>query len=108
MITLPHYNWFFQIQENKPVTNVFTGSSGTEPRTGCFSIITFDYAVYVDTKVEEGKPYEIVAEWRYTYPFGHIPKSSETVTKRFENTPDGLIQAAKWLEVAEVQNPEDA
>ena len=47
MITLPHYNWFFQIQEGKPVTNVFSGSSGTEPSTGCFSIITFDYKVYV-------------------------------------------------------------
>jgi hypothetical protein len=122
MITLPHYNWFFQIQEGKPVTNVFSGSSGTEPSTGCFSIITFDYKVYVTEKKEENaegeenkdekaekKPpvYKIVAEWHYTYPFGHDPKFSETVTKDFEASPNGLIEAAKWLEIAEAENPEE-
>ena len=112
MITLPHYNWFFQIQEGKPVTNVFTGSSGTEPSTGCFSITTFDYSVYVDTTVikkkdadgnetEENEPFKIVAKWRFTYPFGNDPRCSDTVTAQFENSPDGLRAAASWLEEAE-------
>ena len=117
MINLPHYNWFFQIQEGKPVTNVYTGSSGTEPSTGCFTITTFDYSVYVDTTVikkkdadgnetEETEPFKIVASWRYTYPFGHSPRFSEPVTKHFENTPEGLREAAKWLEIAESKEEE--
>jgi hypothetical protein len=118
MITLPHYNWFFQIQEGKPVTNVYTGSSGTEPSTGCFSITTFDYSVRVDTTVikkkdadgnetDEQEPFKIVASWRFTYPFGHDPKFSEPVTEYFENSPEGLALAAKWLEVAEGREPEE-
>lgn len=112
MINLPHYNWFYQIQEGKHVTNVYSGSSGTEPSTGCLSITTFDYSVYVDLTVikkkdaegndtEETEPFKIVASWHYTYPFGHSPQFSQTITKVFENSPEGLAEAAQWLEEAE-------
>ena len=114
MIKLPHYNWFFQIQDRKPVTNVYTGSSGTEPSTGCFSIITFDYKVYVESKVEKNEDgtdapptYRLVAEWRFTYPFGHTPRHTEPESSYFEASPDGLAEAVKWLEAAESKNPED-
>ena len=106
MIKLPHYNWFFQMQGKNPVINVYTGSSGTDPKMGCFSITTFDYTVYVETNVEEGESYHIVAEWHHTFPWGSDPIRSESVRQTFENSPEGLNEATKWLSAAEVLDTE--
>ena len=111
MIKLPHYNWFFQMQGKYPITNTYTGSSGTEGRTGCFAITTFNYTVFVNTKVktdEDGKqlePYTFVAEWYYIYPFGHTPQRSEVTRCIFENSPEGLAQLTEWLSEAEMLEP---
>ena len=106
MIKLPHYNWFFQMQGKDPVTNIFTGSSGTSPNEGCFAITTFDYTVFVETKVDEGEQFYLVAEWYYTYPFGSDPIRSPRTRKVFENSPDGLKEATAWLAAAEVLDSE--
>ena len=102
MIKVPHYNWFFQMQGKTPITNVYSGSSGTSATEGCLTTITFNYAVYIETDVKENEPYYIVAEWYYAYPWGSVPPRSEKARKTFENSPEGLEAAVDWLTEAEI------
>lgn len=51
-IVLPQYEWFVNKKYNKPVSNIFTGSLGTDKQYGCTASTIFNYKVYV---VDAGK-----------------------------------------------------
>lgn len=49
MIQLPNYLWFVQEQGGKYLTNVYSGSLGTDPQEGSMNKTTFNYKAFVKT-----------------------------------------------------------
>ena len=47
-LDLPAYHWFVSRPEGRFVTNIYSGSTGTDKDTGCMNTRTFHYRVYVD------------------------------------------------------------
>ena len=44
-IKIPPYNWFINKSDNKPVTNIYSGSCDTEFNKGAAHLKTFNYKV---------------------------------------------------------------
>ena len=95
MIDLPDYPWFYQITGGWPITNIFTGSIGTDPSGGCINVTTFNYKVFIDSKAD---PKRLVAQCFNQFPWKSSMARSETVTKDFENSQEGYEEAKKWLD----------
>ncbi len=94
-IKIPPYNWFINKSDNKPVTNVYTGSCDTEAKKGTTHKTTFNYKVYVvDVGTETEK---FVAECYSITSLNDGYKKEEIGTKDATCSDDGLIVLNEWL-----------
>lgn len=95
-IKLPSLSWFWQIQDNRPVKNILTGSLGTDPAKGCLHLTTFNYKVYADDTDEDNKI--LVAEHHAQLPWSQGLKRSETTSRKFDYSIEGIKEIELWLE----------
>lgn len=101
MIDLPDYPWFYQITGGKPITNIFTGSYGTNPSEGCINVTTFNYKVFIDSKSD---PNRLVAQCFNQFPWGSKRERSEIVSRDFENSQEGYEAAKQWLDEEQMRH----
>lgn len=94
-VTLPRFDWFCPDLEQPWNFNIYSGSRGTEPSSGCIGSPSFNFKVRI--KVEEGQPHKIHATFyiRPRWPKEFNPKRSGEAF--FECTPKGLEEATAWL-----------
>ncbi len=95
-IQLPSLSWFWQIQDNRPVKNILTGSLGTDPAKGCLHLTTFNYKVYADDTDEDNK--KLVAEYHAQLPWSQKLRRTEVTSRVFDYSLDGLKEIQSWLE----------
>lgn len=100
IINLPQLSWFRQIQDNRPVRNIFTGSLGTNSEHGSLRCTTFNYKVYAEDTAKEGEEENIVliAQCHIQLPWAQNLECKNHQQKEFEFSPQGITQAATWLE----------
>ena len=96
MIKLPNYIWFIQEQGGKLLTNIYSGSLGTDPLRGFMNITTFNYKTYIKVTKEEG-PVSFHAEWYLRNPWSMGGGTSELTVKEFNPTQEGINEAENWL-----------
>lgn len=99
-IKLPQMSWFHQIQDNRPVRNIFTGSLGTDHEHGSIRCTTFNYKVYATDKKKEDTEEEIiiiVAECHTQLPYSQKSECIDFKKESFEYSAQGIQQAADWL-----------
>ena len=95
MIELPVYDWFVIINEGKPSSNTYTGSCGTDPAGGCLSVTTFNYKVSIkDVGTENAR---ILCNCFLIRPWGKETVRETMSDTEYECSPEGLEQAALWL-----------
>lgn len=87
-IKLPLIDWF-------DYKNVFTGSLGTDPKTGCLNKTTFNYSVK-KRKNDDGETFLIADHYLQPSIMSGEPKS-EKITFTTEATAEGIKQTEKWL-----------
>ena len=100
-IKLPQLSWFHQIQDNRPVRNIFTGSLGTDPAHGSLHLTTFNYKVYATDEKCEGEEEDtiiLVAECFTQLPFSQKLARVDQKSKNFEYSTQGIAQIVEWLE----------
>lgn len=95
-IKLPNYNWFVNKQGAMYVTNIYTGSCGTNPHTGCLNSTTFNYKVYADFSDDDNGSKIVAEHWLIT-PWSLGAKREKYTKAEFENSADGLLAAQNWL-----------
>lgn len=95
MIQLPAYSWFVTIDGGRPATNTYTGSCGTAPALGCISVPTFHYKVSIKNVGTETA--HILCECFSEKPWSEGGGKEPIGCKEFACSPDGLAQAAAWL-----------
>ena len=61
-VKLPQLAWFVNLYETRYVTNVYSGSLGTDPSNGFINQYTFNYKVYVDMTDKKESNFCLVAE----------------------------------------------
>ncbi|MBQ2943646.1 MAG: hypothetical protein IJD93_02965 [Ruminococcus sp.] len=100
-IKLPQLSWFHQIQDNRPVRNIFTGSLGTDPAHGSLHLKTFNYKVYATDEKREGEDEDtiiLVAECFTQLPFSQKLARVDQRSQSFEYSQQGIAQIISWLE----------
>jgi hypothetical protein len=86
-INLPCLKWFLY-------GNVYTGSLGTDPMTGCMNVTTFNYKVCVsDVKGRS----VLMAAYYFRLPWNARSNMDEVTVGSFEVSEFGLEVAANWL-----------
>ena len=95
LIKIPPYNWFINKSDNKPVSNIYTGSCDTDPHRGCAHKATFNYKVSVADIGAETARY--VAECYSVAPWSDGYKKEEIATKEAACSDEGLTQLNEWL-----------
>ena len=53
IVNLPSRGWFYQPQGNRIVTNIYTGSLGTDPLIGCMNHDIFCFKVLIEGEGKE-------------------------------------------------------
>lgn len=96
MIQLPNYLWFVQEQGGKYLTNVYSGSLGTDPQEGCMNKTIFNYKAFVKITEEEG-PVSFCAEYYWRFPWNQGGRTSEVVAMEFDVSAESIAKAEKWL-----------
>ncbi|MBO7217109.1 MAG: hypothetical protein J6V50_00235 [Clostridia bacterium] len=96
MIKLTNYIWFIQEQGGKFITNIYSGSLGTNPIRGFMNKTTFNYKAYIKVSKETG-PVSFQTEWYLRYPWSTGGKVSETFIKEFSPSQEGINEAENWL-----------
>ncbi len=96
MLDLPHYSWFFNKQGNYVTTNVYTGSLGTDPKSGCVNRTTFFYKIFVTH--ENGEATATCAECGWTTPWNQGNEELCRFTETFSGDEAGLTEAAVFVE----------
>lgn len=95
MISLMSINWFVNAQDGRTVTNILTGSVGTDPQKGVLTSSTFNYKVCVENAGEENAC--LVADCWITAPWSEDSVKSDVESKAFPCTQEGVEQAESWL-----------
>lgn len=91
-IKLPPLNWFIQEQNGQVVTNTYSGSLGTDAKTGCLGQPTFNYRVFAELL---GDAYKLAVKICIPKP---LPNDDCLVdASAFEATADGLAEAETWI-----------
>lgn len=86
-IKLPNLLWF-------QYGNVYTGSLGTDPMTGCMNVTTFNYKVCVS----EAKGRKVLlAAYYFRLPWNAVSNMDEVTIGSFEVSEFGLEVATNWL-----------
>ena len=94
-IKIPPYNWFINKSDNKPVSNIYTGSCNTESGKGTVHKTTFNYKVYVvDIGTENAR---FVAECFSVAPLDDSYKKQDIGSKEASCSDEGLIELNNWL-----------
>lgn len=96
MIQLPNYLWFVQEQGGKYLTNVYSGSLGTDPQEGCMNKTTFNYKAFVKTTKDEGH-ISFYVEYHWRFPWNQGGAISEVVSKEFDASAESIAKAEEWL-----------
>jgi len=95
IIKIPPYNWFINKSDNKPVTNIYSGSCDTEYNKGAAHLKTFNYKVYVvDVGTETAR---FVAECYSVDPWNDGYKKEDIGNKEASCSDEGLIELNEWL-----------
>ncbi len=95
MITLPKHLWFVQEQDDRWLTNIYTGSLGTDPQKGCFPRRTFNFKVFV--QIGEEGPVCLSVSYYWRTPWNEGAQVEDPGEATFENSQEGLDAAAAWL-----------
>ncbi len=95
MISLMSINWFVNAQDGRTVTNILTGSVGTDTQKGVLTSSTFNYKVCVENAGEENAC--LVADCWMTSPWNEGSVKSDVESKAFPCTQEGVEQAESWL-----------
>lgn len=97
---LPRLSWFWQIQDNRPVMNILTGSLGTDPEHGCLRKKTFNYKVNAIEIPQEGQEDKIMlsASCYVQLPWAQNMECINHRQKDFEYSQEGIAQIEQWLE----------
>ncbi len=95
MISLMSINWFVNAQDGRTVTNILTGSVGTDPQKGVLTSSTFNYKVCVENAGEENAC--LVADCWMTSPWNEDSVKTDVESKAFPCTQEGVEQAESWL-----------
>ena len=94
-IKIPPYNWLINKSDNKPVSNIYTGSCDTESGKGTVHKTTFNYKVYVvDIGTENAR---FVAECYSVNPWNDGFKKDDISNKEAACSDEGLIELNDWL-----------
>jgi len=93
-IELPKYEWFVNSQGTSYVTNRYSGSCGTSPSSGCLSVTTFNYRVFIETIDSKIK---IIAEYFLILPWSKGSNIENLTRAEFDNSQYGVEKAAEWL-----------
>lgn len=96
MISLPPLSWFIQISEKTVVTNIYTGSSGTDPCNGCLHTASFNYKVYVQLGNKEN-PALLRAEYNIRSPWKEGCQIVSAEQESFSADIEGIQIASEWL-----------
>lgn len=96
-IKLPNYNWFVNGQGSSCVTNRYSGSCGTSPTTGCVSVTTFNYRVFVEKSDDADNGLKLIAECFLILPWNKGGSEEHLTRAEFEASPNGLSKAQMWL-----------
>lgn len=95
MISLMSINWFLNAQDGHTVTNILTGSVGTDTQKGVLSSSTFNYKVCVENPGEDNSC--LIADCWMTAPWNKNSATSNVESKAFPCTQEGVNQAEAWL-----------
>ena len=95
MIELPSYNWFVTIHDGKPASNTYTGSWGTDPSRGCFSVTTFNYKVSIKNVGTDNA--RILCSCFLIKPWSEGAVKEEIDNAEYACSPRGLEQSVIWL-----------
>ena len=95
MIELPSYDWFCQKEAGRDsfLLNTFTGSLNTEPAKGFMGETSFFYKVFVVPTEDK-----TVAQSGFLTPWNEGGEKIEEKEAFFENSPQGIRDAARWLD----------
>ena len=96
MIQLPNYSWFVQKQGEKYLTNVYSGSLGTDPQEGCISKTTFNYRAFVQIAKDVG-PVSFNVEYYWRFPWNKGGTTTEVVSMKFDASAQSIAKAEAWL-----------
>ena len=102
-VKLPQLAWFVNLYETRYVTNVYSGSLGTDPSNGCINNHTFNYKVYVDMIYKKESDFYLIAEIFIAPPW-NVKKDKIVYSKRFPCSDDGVSQAEQWIHTIAVKN----
>ena len=98
MIILPPLTWFIQISGKTAVTNIYTGSLGTDPSKGCLHTSSFNYRVYVQPQRND-EPACICAEYNIRSPWKDGCQIISSELKNFTVNSEGIKSVTEWLAV---------
>lgn len=96
-LDLPAYPWFVSRPEGRFVTNIYSGSTGTDKDTGCMNTRTFHYRVYVDITSGNPSEFRLIAESFIQQPWHLGSGKTDFARMDFPASDNGLEQAAEWL-----------
>ena len=93
-IKLPPLNWFIQEQNGSVITNTYSGSLGTDAKTGCISKPTFNYQVFAELLEDT---YRLIAMFCIPELWPNSDCLIGADASAFEATVEGLAEAEDWL-----------
>lgn len=96
-IELPKYHWFLSKCEGRFVTNMYSGSAGTAPDTGCIGTRTFNYRVYVDISGGDENHFRLIAESFIIQPWNLGGRKTDLEQAEFECSENCVAEVEKWL-----------
>ena len=96
-IDLPHYHWFVNRHEGRFVTNIYTGSAGTQSGAGSVSTRTFHYKVYADISSGNENEFRMIAESYVRQPWQSGGTKTDFERAEFPCVEDCVSHAARWL-----------
>lgn len=95
MIQLPNRSWFIQKQGGKYITNVYSGSLGTNSQEGCINQFTFNYRVSIIVK--DNDEISLHAECFWRTPWREDARIIGFSECDFAVTDEGIKDSNEWL-----------
>ena len=96
MLNLPVFSWFLNIQGEIIEMNRFTGSIGTDSKTGSVNRTTFHYELEVKDDGEH--QFTLYASCGWKAPWNQGGEKLCWFDETFSATPEGLDAAKTWVE----------
>ncbi len=86
-VKLPVLKWFL-------FDNVYSGSLGTDPNRGCFSVYTLNYKVFIK---DNGFDKMLIATCTFRLPYNTKTNVEEMIIGKFEVSDFGIDVAENWI-----------